>query len=128
MSGSTGTGEANTASSVGSGNSLYKQKTGVDLEFRSISAGTGITIVTGDTWTISSSTATTVDGWTVLTNSADQDITNATFQNSTDLNFSVDAGGMYMIDCALTFYCTASANNQGRFAVDAGTLSGRDVS
>jgi len=49
-----GGGETNTASSVGSGNSLFKQKTGVDLEFRSISAGTNVTITTGDTITINS--------------------------------------------------------------------------
>lgn len=46
--------EANTASSVGSGNSIFKQKSGVDLEFRSLSAGTNINITTGDTITINS--------------------------------------------------------------------------
>ena len=54
LTGVTGSGEENTASSVGSGNSLFKQKTGVDLEFRSLSAGTNITITTGDTVTINS--------------------------------------------------------------------------
>jgi hypothetical protein len=50
--GAGGSGESNTASSVGVGNSVFKQKSGVDLEFRSLSAGTNIELVTGDTITI----------------------------------------------------------------------------
>jgi hypothetical protein len=39
-----GGGETNTASNVGGGNEVFKQKTGVDLEFRTLIAGTGIAI------------------------------------------------------------------------------------
>jgi hypothetical protein len=47
-------GEVNTASNVGIGYGVFKQKSGVDLEFRSLSAGTNVTITTGDTIVISS--------------------------------------------------------------------------
>jgi hypothetical protein len=43
-SGGGGGGEANTASNVGAGDGVFKQKTGVDLEFKSLIGGTGITI------------------------------------------------------------------------------------
>jgi hypothetical protein len=39
-----GGGEVNTASNVGGGAGVFKQKTGVDLEFKSLTAGSGITI------------------------------------------------------------------------------------
>jgi len=54
-----GSGEINTASNVNGGPlgasalvTLFKQKTGVDLEFRTLSAGTNITFISGDTVTI----------------------------------------------------------------------------
>ena len=50
-----GGGEANTASNIGNGNPIFKEKNGIDLEFRSLSAGTNVTITTGDTITINAS-------------------------------------------------------------------------
>ena len=44
-----GGGETNTASNVGGGNEVFKQKTGVDLEFRTLVAGTNVTITSGAT-------------------------------------------------------------------------------
>lgn len=65
------------------------------------------------------------EGWTVIVKSADQDITSATYQNDNDFSFSVDAGGFYMVECDFVFSNTAASTTLGRFAVDAGTLSGR---
>lgn len=50
-------GETNTASNVGSGSGWYKQKTGVDLEFKSLVAGGGITVASNTNDLTVSSTA-----------------------------------------------------------------------
>ena len=47
--GTGGSGEVNTASNVGGSNGIFYQKSGVDLEFRSLSAGTNISITSGAT-------------------------------------------------------------------------------
>lgn len=49
ISGPAGSGEANTGSNLGGGNPVFKQKAGVDLEFRTLVAGTNVTITSGAT-------------------------------------------------------------------------------
>ncbi len=64
-----GSGEINTASNIGTGNAhVFKQKSGVDLQLRSFSAGTNIDFVTGDTIVISAKTR--VDSFSATTLSA----------------------------------------------------------
>jgi hypothetical protein len=84
------------------------------------------TFLRGDnTW----QTPTSVDpaGWTTIVKSANQDVTNnATLVDDTELQFSVVAGGHYMIELDLCL----SANNttgdyKGAFAVSAGTIIGK---
>ena len=52
----TGGGEANTASSVGTGESVYKEKVGVDLRFKSIKAGNNVSVVSNANEVVISST------------------------------------------------------------------------
>ena len=67
-------GETNTASNVGLGEGLFKQKTGADLEFRSIIAGTNISFsTTTDGITVNAAAAT--GGMDISTGSNDISIT-----------------------------------------------------
>jgi hypothetical protein len=71
-----GGGETNTASNLaGGGNGIFKQKSGVDLEFRTLSAGTNIQIVTGDTITINGGGG-TVHDYGSVSGTHDWNITN----------------------------------------------------
>jgi len=57
LPGAGGGGEVNTASNVGGANGIFYQKSGVDLEFRSLSAGTNINILSATTTLTISTTA-----------------------------------------------------------------------
>jgi hypothetical protein len=67
------------------------------------------------------------EGWNVIVKSANQDVTNnATLQDDTDLQFSVVAGGHYMIEMDIVI----SANNtsgdyKNAFNVSAGNMLGK---
>ena len=82
------------------------------------------TFLRGDnTW----ATPTDPAGWTTIVKSANQDVTNsAAFVNDTDLNFSVVAGGHYMINCEFTISGNnTSGDYQCSFVVSSGTITGK---
>lgn len=82
--GAGGGGEANTASSVGTGVPVVDSKVGVDLRFKSLVAGAGVTITdNGDDITITS---------TVVGGGADGVVTNVQLVGS-NLNFTGTGGG-----------------------------------
>jgi len=68
-------------------------------------------------------------GWTTIVKSANQDVTNSTVpQDDTDLQFSVVAGGHYMVEMNI---CYSGNNATGdylwRYAVSAGTMKARGI-
>lgn len=83
------------------------------------------TFLRGDnTW--ATPTATDPEGWTTIVKSANQDVTNnATLQDDTELQFSVVAGGHYMVVVDLTYSGSDAAGDyKWGFAVTAGTMKG----
>lgn len=75
-------------------------------------------------WTVS---ATDSEGWTVIVKSANQDVTNnATLQDDTEFQFSVVAGGHYMVDLMIATGASGSANDyKFAFALSSGLMTGQ---
>lgn len=65
-------------------------------------------------------------GWTIIVKSANQDVTNsATLTDDTDLQFSVVAGGHYMIEMDIVISCNNTTGDyKNAFFVSAGTMLG----
>ena len=74
-------------------------------------------------------TPATTEGWSVIIKSANQDVTNnATLVDDTDLQFSVVAGGQYMIELdAVISANNTSADYQSAFNVSSGTMKGNGI-
>jgi hypothetical protein len=69
------------------------------------------------------------EGWSVIVKSANQDVTNsATLVDDTDLQFSVVAGGHYMVEIdAVISANNTSADYKNALAVSAGSLKGNGI-
>jgi hypothetical protein len=65
------------------------------------------------------------EGWDVIVKSASQNVNNATLTDDTELQFSVVAGGSYMIQMVLATASDSNLNDyKFGFAVSAGTMTG----
>jgi hypothetical protein len=79
------------------------------------------------TWDVP--TFTDPSGWTTIVKSANQDVTNsATLTDDTDLQFSVVAGGYYMLELDLVISANTTAGDyKFAFNVSAGTIKGLGI-
>jgi len=87
------------------------------------------TFLRGDnTW--ATPTAADPAGWTTIVKSANQDVTNSTtLVNDTDLQFSVVAGGHYMVEMNLCYSANnSSVNYKFALALSTGLMRGRGMS
>lgn len=118
-----GSGEANTASNLGAGEGVFAQKTGVDLEFKSLVAGTNITLTgSADEITIDASGGATVEQFYLertetIDNATAVDIEYFTFvQGGTEISNIVSAtGGDYWFE--LSYICF-NTSTSGRVVVN----------
>lgn len=87
------------------------------------------TFLRGDnTWATPASTDPA--GWTIIVKSANQDVTNSsTLVDDTSLQFSVVAGGHYMIELDAVISCNSAAGDyKNAFNISAGTMKGSGIS
>jgi hypothetical protein len=121
--GTGGTGEANTASNVGAGDGVFKQKVGVDLEFKSLVAGTNITLTgTADEITIDATGGATTEQFYLertetIDNTTAVDVEYFTFvQGGTEISNVINVtGGDYWFE--FSFICF-NTSKSGRVIVN----------
>ena len=108
-----GGGEVNTASNVGAGEGVFKQKLGVDLQFKSLIAGSGINIVNGaDDLTISAPTGASPVYDFLFEDGApgEQQTSSLVYQNVITRSVSLTAGKRYKF----SFYYSFKVNSTNR--------------
>jgi len=95
---------------------------------------TNTVTINGDTQTLGSNPNFSVSGadpsgWTTIVKSANQDVENdSTLQDDTELQFSVVAGGHYMIEMNLCWSANhATGDYKFAFEISSGTMKGRCV-
>jgi hypothetical protein len=118
------------------GHILLHVQNGYELdELHNVSINTG-TLANNDGLIYESSTQlwknkpiSNAEGWSVIVKSANQDVTNnATLQDDTELQFSVVAGGHYMLELDLVISSNSTtADYKSAFAVSAGTMKGQGI-
>ena len=118
------------------GHILLHVQNGYELdELHNVSINTG-TLANNDGLIYESSTQlwknkpiSNAEGWSVIVKSANQDVTNsATLQDDTELQFSVVAGGHYMVEIdAVISANNTSADYKNALAVSAGSLKGNGI-
>lgn len=120
-------GEANTASNVGSGQDIFKQKTGADLEFRGITGTGNVTVSTnGDNIEVTTSAATLPVGYKnglITSNGTDSDhdidITTGDARDSTDTHdLSLSSAMTKQIDATWAAGTAAGGLFSGTVAAD----------
>lgn len=120
-----GSGETNTASNVGSGVGVYKTKSGVDLQFKSITGGVGVTPVAN-----TNDVQLGIKGY----NGWQTDTVTTTDATQTTIATIATAGSAYYSRGTLEVQLDASSANAGisgtrlyRFVNNAGTMTITDI-
>jgi hypothetical protein len=118
----TGVGEVNTASNLGAGEGVFAQKTAQDLEFKSLVAGSGISLSsTGTEITVTNSAGAPeqfyLERTETINNTTAVDIEYFTFvQGGTEITNTITvSGGTYYFEISFLAFCTS---NNGRIVVN----------